>query len=45
LDDEYDQGDHEQDVNQATDAGKLPPKQPKHEQDNKYCPEHKVPFG
>jgi hypothetical protein len=46
IDDQHDNRNHEEDVNKSSErVGADQPKQPKHKQDNKYCPEHEVPFG
>jgi hypothetical protein len=45
IDNQHHKRNNEQNVNEITDM-KREPKQPEHQQDHKYCPEHKVvPFG
>jgi hypothetical protein len=46
LDNQYNQRNNEQDMNESAQGVRADqPKQPEHEQDHKYSPEHKIPFG
>jgi hypothetical protein len=46
IDDQNHNRNNEQDMNESAQCvGADQSKQPEHKQDNKYCPEHKVPFG
>jgi hypothetical protein len=46
IDNQHYDGKDEQDMNEAAKrVGADQSKQPQHQQDHEYCPEHKVPFG
>jgi hypothetical protein len=46
INDEHDHSDHEQQMDQRATKMADEAKQPEHEQDYEYCPEHRVvPFG
>jgi hypothetical protein len=46
LDNQYYDRNYEQDVNESAQrVGADQPKQPEHQQDHEYRPEHKFPFG
>jgi hypothetical protein len=45
IDNQHDDGDDDQNMNQTAANMHCEAKQPKYEQNNEDCPEHKVPFG
>jgi hypothetical protein len=45
LNNEHDDGNHEQKMNQSAAKVADEAKKPEHDQDNNYRPEHGVPFG
>jgi hypothetical protein len=46
LDNQHNQRNYEQDMDEsAQGVGADQSEQPEHEQDHKYCPKHKIPFG
>jgi hypothetical protein len=46
IDNQHYNRNDEQDMNESAQrVGADQPKQPEHQQDHEYCPEHKIPFG
>jgi hypothetical protein len=45
INDQYDHGNYEQEMDQATANVAKKAKKPEHDQDNNYSPEHGIPFG
>jgi len=46
IDNQHHNRNDEQDVNESAQRVRAyQPKQPQHQQDHEYCPQHKIPFG